>query len=119
MTRARRPEDWDRDLSNARASEQRVGAALEACPQVCDVADNTASMDRLDFSFTYQGAPVELDVKEKRQPYSKGIQDLWPQVPETYLFIVDETVFRRIVWQGVVGYLAIHDIPCKDRKSVV
>jgi hypothetical protein len=25
--------------------------------------------------------------------------------------VVDETVFRRIVWQGGAGYLAVHDAP--------
>ena len=27
------------------------------------------------------------------------------------MFILDETVYRRIVWQGGGGYLAVHDLP--------
>ena len=54
---------------------------------------------------------MTVDVKEKRQPYSSGIQDLWPELPESEMFVVDETVFRRVVWQGGGGYLLIHDAP--------
>jgi hypothetical protein len=76
-----------------------------------DLSDQTAAFDRLDFEFSYRGLPVSLDVKEKRQHYSQAVRDLRPDVREADLFIVDETVFRRIVWQGGGGYLAIHDCP--------
>ena len=111
MTRARRPEDWGVDLANARAVEQQVGDLLRADRRLADVDDRTASLDELDFRFRYRGVLVTVDVKEKRQPYSRGIQDLWPELPEPEMFVVDETVFRRVVWQGGGGYLLIHDAP--------
>ena len=73
--------------------------------------DHTSSYVELDFSFRYRGLTVTLDVKEKRKRYSAGIQDLWPSLAEPDMFIVDETVFRRIVWQGGGGYLLIYDVP--------
>jgi hypothetical protein len=111
MTRARRPEDWDTDLANARAVEASVASILASDQRIDDLHDNTMSYDALDFRFRYGGGYVELDVKEKRQPYSHGIRALWPDKDERNLFIVDETVYRRIVWQGGGGYLAIHDVP--------
>jgi hypothetical protein len=54
---------------------------------------------------------VQLDLKEKRQRYSPDYQMMWPEVALEDLFIMDETVYRRIVWQGGGGYLAIHDHP--------
>jgi len=111
MARARRPEDWERDLRDAREAERLVADVLDGAPKVRDVQDRTASFDRLDFEFSYRGMAVSLDVKEKRQPYSRAVRDLWPRVPEHNLFIVDETVYRRVVWQGGGGYLAIHDCP--------
>jgi hypothetical protein len=47
----------------------------------------------------------------ERTPYSAGIRKLWPDRRPEDLFIMDETVFRRIVWQGGGGYLAVHDLP--------
>jgi hypothetical protein len=111
MTRARRPQDWERDLAAARSIEAAVASILESSPLVTGLVDHTAEFDRLDFSFSWKGAQVWLDVKEKRQPYSAGITGLWPQCLPSDLFIVDETVFRRVVWQGGGGYLAVHDVP--------
>lgn len=111
MTRARRAGDWERDLADARAVEGEVGAALAAHRHVRDLSDHTSSFEELDFSFTYRPTAVTLDVKEKRQRYSHGIRELWPQLGEPELFIVDETVFRRVVWQGGGGYLLVHDVP--------
>jgi hypothetical protein len=48
--------------------------------------------------------------KEKRQPYSAGIPELWPGRDPKGLFILDKTIYRRIVWQGGGGYLAVHDL---------
>lgn len=111
MARARRQEDWGRDLSGARAVEAFVAEELRGDPALEGVQDHTASYVDLDFSFHYRGMAVTLDVKEKRQRYSRGVRELWPDVREPDLFIVDETVFRRVVWQGGGGYLAIHDLP--------
>ncbi len=111
MTRPRRARDWDRDLAGARLVERQVGAALAADPRLRNLSDHTSSFEELDFSFTYRAMTVTLDVKEKRQRYSRGIRELWPQLGERELFIVDETVFRRVVWQGGGGYLLVHDVP--------
>ena len=111
MARARRQEDWGRDLAGARAVEAFVAEELRRDPSLQAVEDHTASYVELDFSFRYRGMAVTLDVKEKRQRYSRGVQELWPGRREPDLFIVDETVYRRVVWQGGGGYLVIHDVP--------
>jgi hypothetical protein len=111
MARARRPDDWQRDLAAARGIEAAVASALAESGLVTGLEDHTADFDRLDFSFLWKGGRVWLDVKEKRQPYSSGIATLWPERRPADLFVIDETVFRRIVWQGGGGYLAVHDVP--------
>lgn len=111
MTRSRRPEDWDRDLVGARASERALAEALSNHPRVQSLKDHTAAYDLLDFSFTFEQERVSVDIKEKRQPYSRGISSLWPVVRPSNLFILDETVYRRIVWQGGGGYLVVRDHP--------
>ncbi len=111
MTRRRRAGDWEADLAGARDVEQQVAAALAADRRVRQLSDRTSSFEELDFCFSYRTMTVTLDVKEKRQRYSRGVQGLWPEVAESDLFIVDETVFRRVVWQGGGGYLLVHDLP--------
>lgn len=111
MARARRSSDWEVDLAAAQAVEQEVRERLGSDRTVRDLEDRTASFDELDFSFTYRGRRITLDVKEKRQPYSAGVRDLWRDVAEPHLFIIDETVYRRVVWQGGGGFLAVHDLP--------
>lgn len=111
MTRARRPGDWDRDLERAKLGERELSSHLRADVRITDLEDHTLDFDTLDFSFTYGGRRVYLDLKEKLRRYSGGIAGLWPEVPAPDLFIADETVFRRIVWQGGGGYLVVHDHP--------
>jgi hypothetical protein len=111
MARMRRAGDWKRDLAASRQVEASVAAQLRASPLVVDLEDHTSEFERLDFSFRFAGERVWLDVKEKRQPYSAGIRELWPGRDPEGLFILDETVYRRIVWQGGGGYLAVHDLP--------
>jgi hypothetical protein len=111
MTRARRPGDWERDLERAKPGEARLADILGADPRISDFENHTARFDTLDFSFTYGGRRVYVDLKEKRSRYSSGIAAVWPEVAPGDLFIVDETVFRRIVWQGGGGYLVVHDHP--------
>lgn len=111
MARARSSSDWEVDLAAARAVEREVRELLGSDLRIRELEDHTGSFDRLDFSFTYRGRRITLDVKEKRQTYSAGVRDLWREVAEPHLFIFDETVFRRVVWQGGGGFLAIHDIP--------
>lgn len=111
MARARRPEDWQRDLEGARAGEAWLAAQLASDPRVAGLEDDTGSFHRLDFSFIYEGERVQVDLKEKRQHYSKGVTRLWPTVPARDLFVLDETVYRRIVWHGGGGYLVVRDHP--------
>lgn len=111
VSRQRRPEDWDRDLRNAKPAEESFGAELATDPRLEDLETHTDSFDKLDFSFTYGGRRIWVDLKEKRQAYSTGVQALWEEVPGSFLFILDETVYRRIVWQGGGGYLVVHDLP--------
>jgi hypothetical protein len=111
MTRARRPEDWNRDLERAKRGEGELAELLRADPRIRDLENHTADFDTLDFSFTYGGRRVYVDLKEKLRRYSTGITELWPVVAPKDLFIADETVFRRIVWQGGGGYLVVHDHP--------
>ena len=111
MARERRPEDWERDLAGARAEEARLAAILRADARLSQFEDHTAARDRLDFSFWYRGAPVQLDLKEKIRPTSPGLASLWPEVAPKDLFVLDETVYRRVVWHGGGGYLVIHDHP--------
>src|SRR5680860_379282 len=113
MTRSRRPDDWGRDLEGARASERALADALSDHPGVHSLEDHTDAFDLLDFSFTFGEQRVFVDIKEKRQPYSLGINGLWPAVDSPNLFILDETVYRRIVWQGGGGYLVVRDHPEK------
>jgi hypothetical protein len=111
MARGRRPEDWQRDLDTARASEDELHAILAADPRLENLENHTLAFDRLDFSFIYAGLPVELDLKEKRSRTSEGLAGLWPEVPREHLFVLDETVYRRVVWHGGGGYLVVHDHP--------
>src|SRR6059058_1794663 len=88
-----------------------VASVLQTSELISDLEDHTVDFDRLDFSFLWKGGRVWLDVKEKCQRYSLGITDLWRECRAEDLFVIDETVFLRIVWQGGGGYLAVHDVP--------
>jgi hypothetical protein len=111
MVRARRPQDWERDLAQARRAEAELAEILAADSRLDDFVDNSFEVDRLDFNFTFSGARVDIDLKEKLQRYSPGIARLWPELAPQDLFVVDETVYRRIIWQGGGGYLVVHDHP--------
>ena len=111
LSRPRRPEDWERDLRAAKPAEESFAAELATDPRLADLERHTDAFDKLDFSFTYGSRRIWVDLKEKRQPYSAGVQALWEEVPGSFLFILDETVYRRIVWQGGGGYLVVHDHP--------
>jgi hypothetical protein len=111
MPRGRRPEDWKRDLAQARRAEAELAEILSGDSRLDNFEDHSEGFDRLDFSFEYGGLKIQLDLKEKRQRYSPDYAVLWPEVAPDDLFIMDETVYRRIVWQGGGGFLAIHDHP--------
>lgn len=117
MQRARRAEDWERDLRVARDAEEAFAAELRADHRLEGFEGHTESHDQLDFSFLHGGRRVWIDLKEKLQPYSYGVRELWIDVPASCLFILDETVYRRIVWQGGGGYLVLHDHP-GDRWAI-
>lgn len=117
MQRARRPDDWERDLRVAKDAEGAFATELRADPRLEELVDHTESHDQLDFSFVHEGRVVWVDLKEKRQPYSLGVRQLWLEIPASCLFILDETVYRRIVWQGGGGYLVVHDHP-GDRWAI-
>jgi hypothetical protein len=88
-----------------------MAALLQDDPRLSEFRNQTAAFDRLDFSFLYGGGRVEVDLKEKIRRTSSGLAALWPEVPAHDLFVLDETVYRRIIWQGGGGYLLIHDRP--------
>ena len=112
MSRARRPADWERDLSGARRAERDLLEVFRKDARLQDLGDHTREFDRLDFSFRYMGTQsVQVDLKEKLRPTSRGLAGLWPEVSPADLFVVDETVYRRIVWHGGGGYLIVHDHP--------
>ena len=117
MSRTRRPDDWQRDLLLAKEGEAEIAEVLAGDPRLEGFEDHTEEVDRLDFSFEYRGLEVDVDLKEKRQRYSPGVAELWPDVLPRDLFIVDETVYRRIVWRGGGGYLIVHDHP-EDRWAI-
>jgi hypothetical protein len=110
-SRPRVPEDWERDLRAAKPAEESFGAELATDPRLAGLEAHTDAFDKLDFSFEYGGRRIWVDLKEKRQAYSAGVQALWEEVPGSFLFILDETVYRRIIWQGGGGYLVVHDHP--------
>jgi hypothetical protein len=111
MSRGRRPADWDQDLAAARAEESRLGGLLAGDRRISGLRNHTRDFDKLDFSFSYGGGVVELDLKEKIRPTSAGLASMWAEVPAEHIFVLDETVYRRIVWNGGGGYLIVHDHP--------
>lgn len=111
MARGRRPEDWDRDLAAARAGESEIATLLAADGRLENFTDHTDAFERLDFSFTFEGSDVQVDLKEKIRPTSMGLASFWPEIPSSDVFVLDETVYRRIVWHGGGGYLVVHDHP--------
>ncbi|MFN2589045.1 MAG: hypothetical protein ABR613_13145 [Actinomycetota bacterium] len=112
-SRPRVPQDWERDLRAAKPAEEAFASELAIDPRLEGLRTHTDSFDKLDFSFTYGGREIWVDLKEKKQAYSPGVQALWEEVPESFLFILDETVYRRIIWQGGGGYLVVHDHPAR------
>jgi hypothetical protein len=111
MARGRRPGDWEQDLAAARAEEARLADLLARAGRISNLRNHTHDFDKLDFSFSYAGGVVEVDLKEKIRPTSAGLAALWPEVPAEHIFVLDETVYRRIVWNGGGGYLIVHDHP--------
>lgn len=117
MARERRPADWVRDLKAGRDAEAYVRALLFEHPAVRRVADLSAQPETPDFEFQYEGERVGLEVKSKLQPYSSEYHEMWRELPESELFILDETSLRALSWAEGMGYLLIADAP--SRRWVV
>ncbi|MCB1013912.1 MAG: hypothetical protein KDB10_02165 [Acidimicrobiales bacterium] len=110
--RERRSSDWVVDLNGRHGIEAQVEHALAAHPSLTLLKASTTSFDRLDFqvlSATEQLVQVEL--KAKRQPLSKGWRDLRPEVPPQDLFVLDELALRKIVDAGRYAFLLVRDVP--------
>lgn len=111
MTRGREAADWDVDRAGALAGEREVADAIGHHPLISSVRDRSASTATPDFELTFAGALVRLELKEKGQPYSADIVDVWREVPERYLLIVDELSLRHLMWAQGVGYVVFADRP--------
>lgn len=110
--RERRSSDWVVDLNGRHGIEAQVEHALAGHPSLTLLKASTTSFDRLDFqvlSATEQLVQVEL--KAKRQPLSKGWRDLRPEVPPQDLFVLDELALRKIVDAGRYAFLLVRDVP--------
>ena len=117
MARARRSADWVPDREAGRAAENYVRDRLFAHPEVRRIADLSGQRETPDFEFQYEGDRVGLEVKSKRTHYSAEYHQLWPEVAEADLFILDEKSLRALSWAEGMGYLLIEDVP--SRRWVV
>lgn len=86
-------------------------AALADHPLVTHLADFTDEFDAPDFAFRLDREAVRLELKLKRQPLSEEFRNLWPEVDERQLAVIDEVSFRKLVWSEGLGYLLLHDEP--------
>ncbi len=110
--RARRPEDSGSRPHGARTAEQELARLLSTEPLASRSSRTTppTSTGSIIPLLTTEGR-VHVDLKEKLQRYSAGCAEECGTSTPQDMFIVDETVYRRIVWQGGGGYLVIHDHP--------
>jgi len=111
--RARRPSDWTVDLSGRHELETEVRSALAAHPDLVLLRSSTNSLDRLDYQVEHSKQFVELELKAKNQPLSRGWQRLRPEVREVDLFVVDELALRKITDAGRFAFLLVWDAPSK------
>jgi ATP-dependent Lhr-like helicase len=111
VARSREPADWERDVAAARPTESRVHAALEAHPLISHISNYTEEFDVPDFEFRLDGREVRLEVKAKTQPYSVDYAELWPEIPPSDLFVLDETSYRRLLWGDGMGFVLVEDQP--------
>jgi hypothetical protein len=109
MARGRRADDWDRDLAAARVGERQLLELFHADARV-RVLTNRADGLELDFHLLVEDMEVEVELKEKRQPYSRFYATLAPSVQSADLFIVDEVAFRRLIFAGGRAFLLVHDL---------
>lgn len=111
MARGSRVSDRDRDLEAGRDAERYVRERLFRHPAVRRVADLSTQPETPDFEFQYESERVGLEVKSKLNPLSDEYRQLWPQVPEPDLFILDEAALRTLSWAEGMGYVVIADKP--------
>ena len=112
--RDRLPGDWTFDLANRRALEARVEAALRCHPGLDLTSSSTHSFDQLDFQLVGPGErAVQLELKAKLQPLSRGWRQLRPDVEPDDLFVLAELSLRKVVDVGRLGCLLVRDEPLK------
>jgi hypothetical protein len=115
----RRPEYWDRDLSD-REFEDAVKAELELLKWPYE--DNTAAHEKPDMFFFRQvrGRAVQaaLELKEKRQVYRARWAEL-AAVPEAELLTLDEVSARKLLANAPRAFLLFHDATRDDRPYVL
>jgi hypothetical protein len=109
--RARRGEDWQRDLAERHPMEQRVESEIDRVGVLTLLKSSTTAMDRLDYQVLCPGDRLcEIELKTKRQPY-RGWGTFRPDVAEQDLFIVDELTIRKLIDAGRYGVLLVRDAP--------
>lgn len=111
MARERRSPDWEVDLAGARQYEAAVQRALHDHPGVSRVADLSGQTETPDFEFQFEGHRVGLEVKSKLQPYSVEVRQLWSELEERRLFILDEVSLRKLFAPDGMGHLVVFDAP--------
>ena len=110
--RERQSSDWVIDLNGRHGIEAQVEHALSIHPTLTLLKASTTSFDRLDFQVLSAGEQlVQVELKAKRQPLSKGWRDLRPEVRPEDLFVLDELALRKIVDAGRYAFLLVRDIP--------
>ncbi len=115
--RDRRPGDWVTDLAGRHRLEDEVAQALASHPELILARRATHALDALDFTVLGPGERLaQVELKAKHQPYREWAQ-LWPELAERDLFILDELALRRIVDAGRYGFLLVRDMP-EDRWAV-
>lgn len=115
--RERTQPDWLIDLAARTGLESTVERSLRDHPRLELQACSTDAYDRLDFQLTpagRRGQTIELELKAKLQPLSKGWRDLRPDVDPADLFVLDELALRKILDAGRYAFLLVRDVP-QDR----
>lgn len=102
------------DYKDAREFEQQVADVLEK--QTHGIVTRFDSVNELDIWVP----GLFLDVKEKRQRYGKRFTDLWPDLDERNMFILDELSVRKaMVKDPRSAYFLLRDVPGGDRLFIV
>ena len=109
--RDRRPGDWVTDLAGRHRLEDDMAQALASHPELILARRATHALDALDFTVLGPGERLaQVELKAKHQPY-RGWAQLWPELAERDLFILDELALRKIVDAGRYAHLVVADLP--------